>query len=133
MSLSIGSNYHLFKVGIKPVWEHEVNRKGGKWIMTIPLKYKGKVDSSWLHLCLALVGEHFTDGDEICGVVISIRKQFTRTSLWTRTAKDRDVCMRIGRQFREFCDFEDSVIYQAHADALQNDSSFGNKPLYIID
>ena len=36
-----GSNYHLFKHGIKPMWEHEANRRGGKWIIQFPHKLKG--------------------------------------------------------------------------------------------
>eukprot|EP00755_Sulcionema_specki_P007864 Sspe_Gene.39370::Locus_18992_Transcript_3_6_Confidence_0.500_Length_508::g.39370::m.39370/K03259/EIF4E; translation initiation factor 4E len=27
-----GSSYHLFKRGVKPLWEHEQNRRGGKWV-----------------------------------------------------------------------------------------------------
>lgn len=29
--LNPGSNYHLFKVGIEPTWEHAANKDGGKW------------------------------------------------------------------------------------------------------
>lgn len=29
--LNPGSNYHLFKVGIEPMWEHPANMNGGKW------------------------------------------------------------------------------------------------------
>ena len=31
-ALSIGSDYHLFKEGIKPMWEDEANRGGGRWL-----------------------------------------------------------------------------------------------------
>jgi len=29
--LNPGSNYHLFKIGIEPTWEHTANMAGGKW------------------------------------------------------------------------------------------------------
>jgi translation initiation factor 4E len=29
--LNAGTNYHLFKVGIEPMWEHDANKAGGKW------------------------------------------------------------------------------------------------------
>lgn len=29
--LNPGSNYHLFKVGIEPTWEHQASMAGGKW------------------------------------------------------------------------------------------------------
>jgi len=137
LQLPPGSNYHLFKHGIKPMWEHEANRRGGKWIVGFPNKLRAKIDRCWLFLSLALIGEHFHDGDEVCGGVVSVRKQSSRISLWTRTAKDREVCIQIGRQLRDVMGLQDfpeiKLIYQSHGDALQNDSSFGNKPLYCID
>ena len=43
----------------------------------------------------------------------------------------------LGRQLRALLGLEEwpevKLIYQSHGDALQNDSSFGNKPLYCID
>eukprot|EP00993_Chasmostoma_nieuportense_P003165 NODE_3903_length_875_cov_28.410428_g3750_i0.p1 GENE.NODE_3903_length_875_cov_28.410428_g3750_i0~~NODE_3903_length_875_cov_28.410428_g3750_i0.p1 ORF type:complete len:219 (-),score=53.27 NODE_3903_length_875_cov_28.410428_g3750_i0:156-812(-) len=136
-SLPPGSNYHLFKHGIKPMWEHEANRRGGKWVIGFPPKLKGKADGCWLQLSLALIGEHFKDGEEVCGGVVSVRKQTNRISLWTRSAKDREACIGIGRQLRQLLRLEDipdiKLIYQSHVDALQNDSSFGNRTLYCLD
>merc|ERR1719178_410462 len=42
----VNGNYHLFKTGVKPMWEDEANKKGGKWILTCPKKdsREGKVD-----------------------------------------------------------------------------------------
>ena len=31
--LEFNSNYHIFKSGIKPMWEDPHNAKGGKWIL----------------------------------------------------------------------------------------------------
>ena len=41
----LNGNYHLFKTGIKPMWEDEANKNGGKWILTCPKKdsREGKV------------------------------------------------------------------------------------------
>ena len=33
--LSSHSDFHLFKVGIKPMWEDEANKCGGKWIVRL--------------------------------------------------------------------------------------------------
>lgn len=33
--LSSHSDFHLFKQGIKPMWEDEANRYGGKWIVRL--------------------------------------------------------------------------------------------------
>lgn len=45
----IGSNYHLFKAGIRPMWEDAGNVKGGKWIYTSPKQKRGKLDECWMH------------------------------------------------------------------------------------
>lgn len=34
--LPFGSNYHLFRDGIKPAWEDSANANGGKWVFNIP-------------------------------------------------------------------------------------------------
>eukprot|EP00163_Fabomonas_tropica_P016150 TRINITY_DN290_c0_g1_i8.p1 TRINITY_DN290_c0_g1~~TRINITY_DN290_c0_g1_i8.p1 ORF type:complete len:327 (-),score=114.64 TRINITY_DN290_c0_g1_i8:107-1087(-) len=74
-----GSNYHLFKDGIKPAWEDPHNQKGGKWIVTIPRARKAEVDTFWLNAVLTCIGEGFTDSDAVCGVVVSLRKASDRT------------------------------------------------------
>nr|CAG4650416.1 EOG090X0BMA [Sida crystallina] len=64
------SDFHLFKDGIKPMWEDDANRCGGKWIVRLR---KGLASRCWENLILAMLGEQFMVGDEICGAVVSIR------------------------------------------------------------
>lgn len=48
--LNPGSNYHLFKSGIEPMWEHTANQAGGKWTYSIPKKDGKKlIDDMWLY------------------------------------------------------------------------------------
>lgn len=69
--LNAGSNYHLFKTGIEPMWEHTANLNGGKWTYSIPRKDGKKlIDDMWLYSVLAMIGENFEAGDELCGAVI---------------------------------------------------------------
>jgi len=93
---SPNSNYHLFKDGVVPMWEDEGNKKGGKWIISIPKadRASGKVDEWWLYTCLALIGETLDkSGLEVCGAVVSIRKSQDRLALWVRgTDKKVRVC-----------------------------------------
>lgn len=84
--LAIPSDYHLFKQGIKPMWEDEKNRLGGKW--TVRLK-KGFVDRFWEDLLLALIGNIFDD--DICGVVVSVR-EYDSISIWNSDAQDKELC-----------------------------------------
>lgn len=50
----------------------EANQRGGKWIVRLR---KGLASRCWENLVLAMLGEQFMVGEEICGAVVSIRFQ----------------------------------------------------------
>lgn len=115
------SSYYLFRRNIAPMWEHEANRRGGKWVMpfthvttpadavepaaegTLP------VDVAWLKLCLAVVGEQLPGGEtEICGVTVSRGKQWAgnahgewKLCLWTRTANNEETQLSIAHYVKD--------------------------------
>lgn len=60
----------LFKQGIKPMWEDPANTKGGQWVIRLR---KNKIDRAWENVCMAMLGEQFLVGDEICGVVLTTK------------------------------------------------------------
>lgn len=60
----------LLQTGIKPMWEDLGNSRGGKWVIRLR---KNKVDRAWENVCMAMLGEQFLVGSEICGVVLSTR------------------------------------------------------------
>merc|ERR1712020_634215 len=76
--LTTHSDFHLFKQGIKPMWEDEANKFGGKWIVRLR---KGLASRCWENLVLAMLGEQFMVGEEICGAVVSIRFQVSRNKI----------------------------------------------------
>ena len=91
--LEKNANYHLFKDGVKPLWEDPANADGGRWVLTIREHGRGieytaahdaLVDRSWMWLVLALIGEQLDDGDMITGAVCSIRGRGDRIALWLR-------------------------------------------------
>lgn len=90
--LSIRSDIHLFKENLKPMWEEEGNRLGGKWILRLK---KGLSTRLWELLVFAVIGEQFSVGKEICGIVCSIRPQEDLISVWTKTANNQLVTQRI--------------------------------------
>ncbi|KAF2140197.1 uncharacterized protein K452DRAFT_252881 [Aplosporella prunicola CBS 121167] len=86
------SDYHFFKEGIRPVWEDEENKKGGKWIMRLK---KGVADRYWENLLLALIGNEFMEaGEEVCGAVVSVRSGEDVFSVWTKNDGGRNVKIR---------------------------------------
>ena len=45
---------HLFKHGVKPVWEDPRNAQGGGWTFRIP---KASAEEFWKEVCLLAIGE----------------------------------------------------------------------------
>ncbi|KAK4622057.1 Eukaryotic translation initiation factor 4E type 2 [Fulvia fulva] len=86
------SDYHFFKEGIRPVWEDEENKKGGKWTMRLK---KGVADRYWEDLLMAMVGDQFAEaGEEVCGAVVSVRIQEDVFSIWTKNDGGRNIKIR---------------------------------------
>ncbi|XP_027330919.1 eukaryotic translation initiation factor 4E-1-like isoform X2 [Abrus precatorius] len=81
--LAVGADFHCFKYRIEPKWEDPICANGGKWTVTFP---KGKSDTSWLYTLLAMIGEQFDHGDEICGAVVNVRNRQEKIALWTKNA-----------------------------------------------
>jgi translation initiation factor 4E len=131
--LENGSNYHLFKKGIKPMWEDERNRNGGKWVINLVAKEDAnRVDELWELLTLSMIGEYLDDGvtgDQICGAVISRRKAGTRISVWTKERDNRTSLMNIGKRLRSTLKITDKtpLEFQTHADSLASGSSYQNQ------
>uniref|UniRef100_A0AC34R8N5 EIF-4F 25 kDa subunit n=1 Tax=Panagrolaimus sp. JU765 TaxID=591449 RepID=A0AC34R8N5_9BILA len=116
-------DFHLFKEGIKPVWEDTANRKGGKWILRLK---KGLSSRIWENLILAMIGEQFLVGEEICGAVCSVRNQEDIVSLWNRTADNPAITNRIRDTMKRVLNLPASTIleYKRHDDCLRDQSSY---------
>lgn len=116
-------DFHLFKKGIKPVWEDQQNRKGGKWILRLK---KGLSSRIWENLLLAMIGEQFLVGEEICGAVCSVRNQEDILSLWNKSANSTGVTNRIRDTLRRILNLPMNAIleYKRHDDCLRDQSSY---------
>ncbi|KAK8781707.1 hypothetical protein V5799_016952 [Amblyomma americanum] len=113
------SDYHLFKEGIKPMWEDEANRTGGKWIVRLR---KGLASRCWENLILAILGEQFMVGEEVCGAVVSVRFQEDIVSIWNRTASDSQTTLRIRDTLRRVLNLPVNTVmeYKTHTDSLRH-------------
>lgn len=126
--LNVGSDFHCFKNKIEPKWEDPICANGGKWTISCG---KGKSDTFWLHTLLALIGEQFDYGDEICGAVVSIRGKQERVAIWTKNAANEAAQISIGKQWKEFLDYKDSIGFIVHDDA-KKDNTKGPKNRYTV-
>jgi translation initiation factor 4E len=103
-TLPASTDLHLFKEGIKPVWEDPNNEQGGRWVLRLQ---KGLADRLWEHLGIAIVSGLFEDNkatatnsdDLMCGVVIGVRYQEDVVSIWTRNSSDVDGNVRVKERF----------------------------------
>jgi len=81
--LNIGIEIDLFKNEIKPVWEEEVNKNGGKIALKLNKNYTSII---WEELIFAFIGGNFPDNikNEINGILISSKKEFNVLQIWFR-------------------------------------------------
>lgn len=124
-TLAQGSNYHIFKEHIEPKWEDAANSKGGKWTVSIPPKNRNSsLDQMWLWTVLAVIGETFDSPDDVCGLVVSVRKAGDRVQIWTKDATNEQACRDIGRSLKRNLEMPDSIVigYQSHADSMKKAS-----------
>jgi translation initiation factor 4E len=98
------ANYHFFKEGIEPKWEHPRNEKGGKW-QVVWQRHSGKTDSAWLYSLLALIGESLDDeSEEICGAVVSVRQKQEKVAIWTKTGDKPEAVQAMGQKIKALLD-----------------------------
>ncbi|KKY18377.1 putative translation initiation factor [Phaeomoniella chlamydospora] len=115
-SLPTVSDYHIFKSGIRPVWEDDANKKGGKWIVRLK---KGVSDRYWEDLLLAIVGDQFAEAsDEVCGAVLSVRSGEDVLSVWTKNDGGRNI--KIRETIKRLLQFplDTNIIWKSHDDSI---------------
>lgn len=116
-SLPTVSDYHIFKDGIRPVWEDEANKKGGKWIIRLK---KGVADRYWEDLLLAMMGDQFMEAsDEVCGAVLSVRSGEDVLSVWTKMDGGRNI--KIRETIKRTLAFppDTSIVWRSHDESIE--------------
>ena len=93
-----GIEFMMFKEPIKPMWEDENNKNGGRF--SIKLK-QGYTTIIWEEMIFALIGGILPKEmkDEINGIVVTSRKEFNTLQIWFKTyepniIKDLEECIR---------------------------------------
>ena len=126
-SLDPPTDYHLFRKGIRAIWEDADNKDGGKWMIRLK---KGLASYYWERLILALIGEQFPV--DVLGAVVSVRSQEDIISLWNRTGKDTDIRHEICCALCKALDLppDTTLEYKKHDESVKDHSSFRNTVLY---
>ena len=59
---------------------------------------------AWYHSVLNMIGNNFNYSEDICGLVINIKKGGRgKIELWIKDAQTKAKVKEIGQQFKEFC------------------------------
>ncbi|KAL3739757.1 hypothetical protein ACJRO7_021087 [Eucalyptus globulus] len=122
--LAVGADFYCFKDKIEPKWEDPVCANGGKWTVNFN---RGKSDTCWLYTLLAMIGEQFDHGDEICGAVVNVRNRQEKVSIWTKNAANEVAQVSIGKQWKEFLDYNENIGFIFHEDAKKLDKAAKNR------
>ncbi|XP_051138607.1 eukaryotic translation initiation factor NCBP-like isoform X1 [Andrographis paniculata] len=120
------TDLHLFKAGIRPLWEDSANCNGGKWIIRFKKIVSGRF---WEDLILALIGDQLDYGDNICGAVLSIRFNEDIVSVWNRNASDhQQAVMALRDSIKRHLKLPHSYVmeYKPHDASLRDNSSYRN-------
>ncbi|KLU88390.1 translation initiation factor eIF4E3 [Magnaporthiopsis poae ATCC 64411] len=120
-ALPLVSDYHLFRKGVRPIWEDDENRKGGKWIVRLK---KGVADRYWEDLLFAIVGDQFSDAsEEVCGAVLSVRNGEDILSVWVR--RDGGKVVKIRETLKRVVGFppDTKVEWKSHEGSIQQRSA----------
>lgn len=104
--LAPSTDYFLFQQGVKPMWEDDANRGGGRLTIRVT---KTASPRAFEDLCLALIGEQF-DTDDVCGIACSVRVAENFLSIWLHDAKNRDLIAKVEGIARRALDLPVSCI-----------------------
>ncbi|XP_052899466.1 eukaryotic translation initiation factor 4E1 isoform X1 [Anopheles moucheti] len=127
--IKIGGDYMLFKSHIRPMWEDESNKHGGRWTLSLNKRLS---DKYWLDTVLCLIGETFEHSDQICGAIVNVRQKIDKISIWTANYENRVAVMNIGQTYKDRLGLRENIHYQLHKDTMVKSSSSGTKATYTV-
>ncbi len=133
--LHSGCDYSLFKEGVKPMWEDDLNRRGGRWLITVDKWQRNlDLDNFWLEVMLCLIGEAFGDhGYLVNGAVVSVRNRGNKIGIWLSDASRGDSVLEVGKVIRERLGIDPglTLLFEAHEDTMRMRGSAA-KSRYIV-
>lgn len=127
--LNHGCDYSLFKRGVKPMWEDEHNRGGGRWVISLDKGQRvPELNNIWLEIMLLMIGEAFGEDHGKCvnGAVVSVRTKGDRIAVWLGpSALNTDAVQSIGRKIKESLAIPPKVkiSFEMHEDTKHRTSS----------
>jgi len=120
-------NFQVFKEGIEPIWEHERNINGGKWMITKGTTSRVEDNiKDWLSLVLSMIAGRLGFEDDICGAVLSIRNWGISITIWNKDSTNIEEINQISENLKTILGI-DQVRYQPHQTSLKRNCTVVHK------
>lgn len=133
--LNAGCDYSLFKEGVKPMWEDDRNRRGGRWVINLNKSQRATMlDNFWLEVMLCLIGEACDEHSKyINGAVVSIRAKGDKIGMWLGDSNAGESILMVGKKFKERLNIDPQTTlgFEAHQDTMKRSGSTA-KNRYIV-
>ncbi|XP_031621723.1 eukaryotic translation initiation factor 4E-like [Contarinia nasturtii] len=128
-----GVDYSFFKNNIRPMWESPQNVNGGRLTVTNTSKTRNDpraagINDIWLDVLLFLIGENFEYTDDVCGVVLNVRKYGFKIAVWTshhEENKIRAIGNSIKKSLSHKSPFLQKITFEVHAETQRNAQTTG--------
>lgn len=121
------------------MWEDKANIDGGKWVCfmvrwsfflkfgeVVQCSSKEQTNILMIKVVLAIIGEQLDYGEDICGVVLSVRPKGDTINIWNRCGNDAGIISTTTAQLMQIVS-DAPVKYQAHREAITYNKSFHAK------
>jgi len=123
--LQAGHTYSVFRGDILPDWEHEENRDGGRWMVSVDKAQRQEMlDSRWLEVLIMLMGEHVgqTGSKLITGAEVCVRKKGDRLEVWVGDV-DMGGIVEVGREVKRKLGLgsKDKIQFSIHKEEMGED------------
>ena len=112
-TMDIDSTLYIFEKGTAPLWEDPNNVNGGRWMFTIQVNME-KIDDLWQHLVLMFSGGSLDSEGEITGILVSVRRNYIRISIWTKNRDNTTYLMALGTRIKAMIPDDIRLEYQDH-------------------
>ena len=80
-AMPYGTHFHVFRQGMKPEWEDPAFEEGCQ----LEIKsQKNTTSKFWEDMTLAMLGEQFDQPDFVYGMIMKLKPQFDKISVWLK-------------------------------------------------
>lgn len=113
-----GFTYHCFRSDLEPIWEHPGNQHGGRWVVKLK---KGAGPKAFENALLAMIGDEFNLGDELCGIVLSLKKHGDDSiAFWNKSGQAREAITRLRDAIKRILGVGSNALeYRPHDQSIQ--------------